>query len=280
MARWFAIGLGLVLAGAAAADGPNDNAADKVRPVPPKGSPVADADRAELTAGLEALTKQIAAAADAVKAKPALVELLPDVEVYAKAVRYALTYDEMYVEGKNRNDVATARALLAKGQERAKELAAGKPSWPAATGLVVRGYRSKIDGSVQPYGLLVPESFATRTPHQYRADFWWHGRGETLTELNFIDGRQKNAGEFTPKDAFVVHPYGRYCNANKFAGEVDTLRSALEHAEEALRRSTTTASWPAASAWAARPAGSSRRTTRRSGAPPPPGPASPRRRSS
>ena len=36
------------------------------------------------------------------------------------------------------------------------QLAAGKAPWTTATGLVVRGYRSKIDGSVQPYGLVVP----------------------------------------------------------------------------------------------------------------------------
>ena len=152
---------------------------------------------------------------------------MPDVEVYAKAVRYALTYDEMY-DGKGRDDVKGAKMLLVKGMERAKELRDGKPTWPAATGLVVRGYQSKIDGSVQPYGLVVPESFGVKSAHKYRADFWWHGRGETLTELDFIRGRQSSAGEFTPANAFVVHPYGRYCNANKFAGEIDTLE-VLEH---------------------------------------------------
>src|SRR5207302_9617824 len=35
-------------------------------------------------------------------------------------------------------------------------------------------------------------------------------------------------GEFTPPHAFVLHPYGRYCNANRFAGEVD-LFEALDH---------------------------------------------------
>ena len=213
---------------AALADDPTDNVAEKVRPVPPKGAVVVAADREVLTAGLNELTATIAAAAEAQKARPALLELLPDVEVYAKAVRYALTYDEMYVEGKNRNDVAAAKAILAKGMDRAKELRDGKPTWPTATGLVVRGYKSKIDGSVQPYGLVVPEAFGVKSAHKYRADFWWHGRGETLTELDFIRGRQSSPGEFTPANAFVVHPYGRYCNANKFAGEIDTLE-VLEH---------------------------------------------------
>jgi hypothetical protein len=63
---------------------------------------------------------------------------------------------------------------------------------------------------------------------QHRLDVWFHGRDEKLSEVKFIDARQKSAGEFTPAHAFVLHPYGRYCNANKLAGEVD-LFEALEH---------------------------------------------------
>ena len=55
----------------------------------------------------------------------------------------------------------------------------------------------------------------------WRLDAWFHGRGETLSEVNFIYDREHNPGEFTPPDAFVLHLYGRYCNASKFAGETD-----------------------------------------------------------
>ena len=127
---------------------------DGVKPVPPKGSPVPEADRARLKEGLDLLKAEI----DALAKDPKAADLLPDVEIYHKAVRYALDHDEMYVD-KNRNDIHVCTALLKKGMERAKELKEGKPSWPTATGLVVRGYRSKIDGSVQPYGLVVPASY-------------------------------------------------------------------------------------------------------------------------
>ena len=73
-------------------------------------------------------------------------------EVYHKAVRYAVEYGEFF----NLKEVPVAKKLLAQGLQRAKELRDGKPSWTTATGLVVRGYRSKIDGSVQPYGLVIP----------------------------------------------------------------------------------------------------------------------------
>ena len=55
------------------------------------------------------------------------------------------------------------------------------------TGLVVRGYISKIDGSVQPYGLVVPDTYTHKTLNNYRLDVWLHGRGDKLTELSFID---------------------------------------------------------------------------------------------
>src|SRR5437870_2182440 len=78
--------------------------------------------------------------------------------------------------------------------------AAGQSPWTAATGLVVRGYVSKIDASVQPYALVVPPSYSPTAPHRWRLDLWYHGRSETLTQANFLTDRQKSAGEFAPRD--------------------------------------------------------------------------------
>jgi pimeloyl-ACP methyl ester carboxylesterase len=214
----------LPLAISALADGPADNMADKVRRIPPPGIAISDADRAELTDATAKLAKEIEALRGELKAKPALLELLPDVEVYHKAVDWALRYDEFF----KTNETRAARALLVLGMERAQSLRDGFAPWLGATGLVVRGYASKIDGSVQPYGLVVPASFRPNSPYQHRLDFWFHGRGETLSELDFIYGRQRSAGEFTPPNAFVLHSYGRYCNGNKFAGETDAFE-ALAH---------------------------------------------------
>jgi dienelactone hydrolase len=203
------------------ADGPADNRADRVRRIPPPGITVLTADRAELEAGVAELGRQIEALRHALRERPALLDLLPDVQVYHNAVRYALAYGEFFQP----REVAVARGLLRQGRERARLLREGQAPWTDATGLVVRGYVSRIDGSVQPFGLVVPASYRPGTPYRHRLDIWLHGRGETLSELNFIDGRQKSPGEFTPPHAFVLHPYGRYCNANKFAGEVDVLEA-------------------------------------------------------
>ncbi len=206
------------------ADGPTDNQSDKVRRVPPPGIKITEADRAELTSGAAELGREIKALRSLLKSKPALLDLLPDAQIYEKAVSWALAYDEFY----KTNEIQTARALLKQGSERVQLLREGKAPWITATGLVARGYLSRIDGSVQPYGLVVPPSYQPGTAHQFRLDFWFHGRGETLSELDFINGRQRSAGEFTPANTFVLHLYGRYCNANRFAGETD-LFEALEN---------------------------------------------------
>lgn len=219
--------LWLAIVFSARADGPADNVAEKVRPIPPAGIAVPEPDRVRLKASLEILNREIADLPAQVNFKPALLELLPDVQIYEKAVRYALGYNEFF----NAREIPVAQELLKQGMERAAALRRGKAPWTTATGLVVRGYVSKIDGSIQPYGLVVPESFQVKSPYRHRLDLWWHGRGETLSELNFIDQRQHSPGEFTPPNAFVLHPYGRYCNANKFAGEIDTLE-ALEHVKK------------------------------------------------
>ncbi len=218
---WLLPLLMLALSAGLHADGPRDNLPANVRPIPPAGITLSSEETVELQAGIDRLGKEIDSLRSRLQAKPALLELLPDVQVYHNAVRYALTYHEIF----NRREIPIARKLLSQGLERARALAEGKAPWTTATGLVVRGYVSKIDGSVQPYGLVVPPSFRPDSPHPYRLDAWCHGRGETLSELNFIEGRQKSPGEFTPANTFVLHPYGRYCNANKFAGEIDLFEA-------------------------------------------------------
>ena len=180
-----------------------------VKPVPPPGVEVPAADRKELEAGLKRLSDAMAP----LRQHPDWA----DVAIFHQAVRYALTYNEFFkVE-----EIFRAKELLKQGLTRAEELAAGRPSWTHATGLVVRGYISKIDHSVQPYSLIVPPTFAADPTRPRRLDFWAHGRGETLSEVSFLWDRQRQPGEWIPADTFFVHLYGRFCNANKFAGEVD-----------------------------------------------------------
>ena len=192
-----------------------------IKKIPPAGVPVPDSDKTELQSGVDDLGKQIESLRASLKKNPALLALLPDVQIYHNAVRYALTYDEFFAKG----DIVKANVLLKEGMERAKSLQDGQAPWTKASVLVARGYVSKIDGSVQPYGLVIPGSYSADSDRPRRLDIWYHGRGETLSEISFLADREKNPGPFTPPDTIVLQPYGRYCNANRFAGEVDTFEA-------------------------------------------------------
>jgi pimeloyl-ACP methyl ester carboxylesterase len=185
--------------------------------IPPTGNDdkIPAADRKHLEEGVAQLAKEIDALKLSLKSKPNLLALLPDVQIYHKAVDWPLRFHELI-------DLKKAQAALAHGMERAKLLREGKAPWLTTGG--VRAYVSRIDGSIQPYLLNAPKDYNPTAPPQkkYRLDFFFHGRGENLTELNFISSKQGEAP--TPSgDHFTIQPYGRYCCANKFAGEIDTL---------------------------------------------------------
>jgi hypothetical protein len=185
--------------------------------IPPAGVDVPAADRAELQKDLATLETAIKELANEKDEK--VKSLLPDVQIYARAVRTALDDNEFFAA----NEIGKARELLKEGLARAGSLKNGEYPWTRQQGLVVRGYLSKIDGSVQPIGLVVPESYRPGGNYRFRLDVWLHGRNEKLSEVNFIDERRKQMGQFTPQDTIVLHSYGRFCNAFKFAGEVDVL---------------------------------------------------------
>ena len=86
------------------------------------------------------------------------------------------------------------------------------------------GYYSALDGSVQPIGVTIPESYDPAKPD--RLYVWLHGRNNGLTEAGFINGFH-NAPRF-PNTAYTadvgqltLDSYGRGNNANHQAGEVD-----------------------------------------------------------
>lgn len=215
---------GFLLASAmtAIADGPADNLAEKVRAVPPPGIVAPEKDRAELAAELAALGREIAALRSAPAAN---AELLPDVEIFHKAVRYALDYVEFF----KTNELAAAKNLLQLGAERTGQLRAGKAPWRDATGLVVRAFRSRIDGSVQPYGLVVPPPPPIGAP--YRLDIWFHGRGETLSEV--ISGLPTLQREIL--DLRFQHDLSYAEIAEALGTPVGTVRSRLHNAMRILR---------------------------------------------
>jgi dienelactone hydrolase len=220
--------LALNVAPFALADGIQDNIPENVRRIPELGVPVPDDRAASMRTSLSQLQEKIAAINSGKDASAK--SLLPDVMIFERAVRCALDYQEFF----DVKDLDKADALLLEGIKRADQLLAGKPEWITQKGLVVRGYISRIDNTVQPYGLVIPPTYAIDHSVPTRCDLWFHGRGEKLSEVNFLWDRMKNPGEFTPDHTIMLHPYGRYCNAFKFAGEVDVLE-ALEDVQKRYR---------------------------------------------
>ena len=231
--------------------------------LPPAGIAIAAADRTELTAATAALASEISSLrADLTTShQTPLLALLPDVEIFHKAVDWALRYDEFF----SLKEIATARHFLALGRERAAHLRAGRTPWLDATGFVVRGYRSKLDDSIQPYGLVIPADWHSKRAVGVTADWprtttplgrlqvWLLGRGEKRTELAFLSEREAKAPEIVPAHTLVLIPYGRFCNATKFAGEVDVFEAVdavrREHAIDPARTSVAGFSMGGASTW-------------------------------
>ena len=194
------------------------------RQLPPPGIAISAADREQLQIGLDRLGKRIAESKPRVETGPtvgtlAASDLFADVEIFTKAVSLALRNSEFY----RPQDVAVAQQHLESAAQRLDELGSDNSPWTSARGLVVRGFRSKIDNSVQPYGLVIPENLEPNRPVPLYV--WLHGRNDKLTDLQFIDERQRQAGQVRPESAIVLHPFGRSCLGWKSAAEIDVLEA-------------------------------------------------------
>jgi hypothetical protein len=147
-----------------------------------------------------------------------------DADIFLKAVRYAIEFHEWY-DKKPEDGVKKARALLAEATLRIEALRKNQTPWMNGPGQKVLGFYSSIDDSPQPYGVEVPEGLKWG-PGQKPVPMWiWlHGRGDTSTDIHFIASQMKSkGGQFKPAGTIVVHPFGRYCNGWKSAGETDVF---------------------------------------------------------
>lgn len=204
------------------ADGPADNEVATIRPIPPPGIEVPADVRTRLTAALaplrEAVT-ELAASKD-----PFIQKHLPDAEIFARAVAIALDEDGFFEPA----DFERAEALVAEGLRRCAAIRSQSRSYldlDGAPATTVRGFRSRLDGTAQPYGVV----FTPGETRSGRADVWCRGRSEKGLELQFLATRMRSPEPLPDAGVVMIHPFGRYCNANKLAGEVDTLE-AVEHA--------------------------------------------------
>ncbi len=155
--------------------------------------------------------------------------LLTDVEVYHKAAVWALRYDDEFYRSEY---VQHALDSLNTGMARVGELEAGTHSWTNRTGRLVRAYRSRVDGSVQPYGLVIPPAYDGSRP--WRLDVILHGRNARLTETSFIAAHDSDKEIPPDQDFLQLEVFGRTNNAYRWAGETDVFE-ALEAVQRDYR---------------------------------------------
>ena len=203
--------------------------AQELKRLPPNGKAIDPAVRETLNIKVLNIQQQIDRLATT---SPDADDWQPDVEVLVRAVRLALEQNLFF----RQSETEIANDLLNEGQRRLEAVKQGdrqlrllgfreeKRNKPQ---LLVGGFRSRIDNSVQPYGIVIPVNYeGPKKP--YRTDIWLHGRGDTKTEIPFLHERMNRPGQYTPKNTIVLHPFGRHCNAFKFAGETDVYE-ALAH---------------------------------------------------
>ncbi len=148
-----------------------------------------------------------------------------DADLFHKGIIWALRYEKNLTT----NDVALLKRALARGQQRADALLNdGKQPWTIRKGKVLRGFISAVDGSTQPYGVIVPAGYDGTK--RMRLDVVLHGSSKPvgMSELRF--GARFDEGDDAAKSApdvdFIeLHPLGRVENCYRWAGETDVFEA-------------------------------------------------------
>lgn len=157
--------------------------------------------------------------------KPANPDLLADIEVWHKGVIWARRYDQPL----SANDVEIVNKSVTRGLQRTDALAANRTPWTTQKGRVVRGYVSAVDGSTQPYGVVIPQGYDGSRP--MRLDVVLHGSSKPvgMSELRFCarhDGGDEITAAAAPEvDYIELHPLGRVENCYRWAGETDVFEA-------------------------------------------------------
>ena len=191
----------------------------------PSAKPLSPEQRQTLDAGWQTLQAAIKSLRD----EPA--HILADAAVFAKGVEWALRYDRDFTPA----DMALLEKSVIRGQERFAAIAHQKNAWSGRPGKLALAYVSAVDGSIQPYGLIVPKNYDAAMP--IRLDVVLHGstRPVGISELKFIARFDTgDAPDTTASDqAYIeLHPLGRVENCYRWAGETDVF----EAIEDVCRR--------------------------------------------
>jgi len=181
---------------------------------PPAAKPPDEATQKSIAARTEKLGKTIASLRAQGVRDPGLAEA----EIYHKAAVWIVRHNEFF------DDASGAWTLegLDRGLLRASQLAQGETPWVGQTGhAVVRAYRSRIDGSVQPYAVTAPADYGKDRTRKWRLDIVLDGRDGKLNEVKFLHAHNGDKAAPKDQDYVKIDIFGRVNNAYRWAGEVD-----------------------------------------------------------
>ncbi|GIS59796.1 MAG: hypothetical protein CM1200mP2_20210 [Planctomycetaceae bacterium] len=176
------------------------------------------------------------------------------VEIFYRAVKDAMAFNEFF----SANDVKKAHELLATGVARADQLIAGGLPGHAKKGPGRARFISRLDRTVQPYGLVIPESTissSAASPAGYLVPR--PRRDAQRGELHSPAATERRA--YTPSKTIVLHPYGRYSTPSSLPER--SMCSRPSPTPAAVTGSTVAGYQSGAFRWAVLPAGSSPFTT-------------------
>ena len=144
-----------------------------------------------------------------------------DMGLFSAGVGNALSFDTAF----SPSDIRLIERAVQRNTERAVSATA---PWTTKHGKVIRGYVSAIDGSVQPYGVIIPKNYDGAKP--MRLDVVLHGSSKPvgMSELKFIsrfDEGDEDKSNAPDVDYIELHPLGRVENCYRWAGETDVFEA-------------------------------------------------------
>jgi hypothetical protein len=195
----------------------------RLHPAAPPYRPTND-EKAQIQAKLDELDGKIRE----LQAKGVNPELLADVEIYSEAARWKLTFPDEFFKPKSVGDTLT---VLGQGIERADLLKRGNSPWLTQKGRVVRGFRSALDGSVQPVRVTVPDNYDGAQP--VPLDVAMHGRFTSLYEVETLRSWDGAEVDYLP-GTLQIDLFGRGKNTYHWPGEADVFE-AINFAKRAYK---------------------------------------------
>jgi hypothetical protein len=189
------------------------------------GPTVGAEDRQQLERGLRQLRGRLEALrGGGDRASGGRRDRLADAEAFAKGITWALKYDAPLTP----DDMKLLGKALERFRGRVAALEAGEAPWAGRKGRVVRGFVSAVDGSVQPFAVVVPARYDPARP--IRLDVVLHGSSKPvgMSELRFIGRFDEGDGPAPAppdRDYIELLPLGRVENGYRWAGETDVLEA-------------------------------------------------------